>query len=272
MSDLQPTSLKVVASSLNHLGMLANIAEWSQRLRRRRAHERVGDRSGYEAVQTTVSGALKGLLEKGYTPEQIHKCLSRQTIEMVLTAHPTEAARGSLLRNLKRIVQLVLRLDRPDLTLFELKEGRTEVRRRLETLWQTDEIRRIKPTPFAEALNMAAIIEDNIFNALPSFLRNVDVCLADIGQPPLPLSSTPFRFSSWAGSDRDGNPFVTADVTLEVAQTNRVIACNLYLQKVEELIFDLPLNNSPQSLADYLSSLPINSSTADLKQTSLKCK
>lgn len=252
--------------------MLANIAEWSQRLRRRRAHDRVGDRSGFEAVQTTLGGTVQGLIEKGYTPEQIHKGLCQQTVEMVLTAHPTEAARGSLLRNLKRLVQLVLKLDRPDLTPFEVREGRTEVRRRLETLWETDQIRRIKPTPFSEALTMAAVIEDNIFNALPLFLRNVDACMADIGQPPLPLSARPFVFASWAGGDRDGNPFVTADVTLEVALTNRVIACNLYLQKVEELLFELPLQNCPQSLADYLAALPVNPSTANLKLSSLKLK
>lgn len=245
LTQLRSPILKVVASSLNHLGMLANIAEWSQRLRRRRAHDRVGRRLGYEAVATTTAGAFKDLLEKGFTPEQIHKCLSQQTVEMVLTAHPTEAARGSLLRNLKRIVQLILKLDRPDLTCFELEQGRSEVGRRLEILWETDEIRRIKPTPFSEALNMAAVIEDNIFDTLPWYLRQVDACLADIGQPPLPLSAKPLLFSSWAGGDGDGNPFVTADVTLEVAQTNRVIACNLYLQKVEDLIFDLPLRNCP---------------------------
>lgn len=133
IADLPLSVLKVVISSLNHIETVANIAEWSQRLRRRRAQDRVGEESGFESVFSTIAGCFSELQRKGYSPEQIYSSLSTQTIDMVLTAHPTEATRGSILRNLKCLVMLVLKLDRPDLTPFEVQQLRQEVVRRVET-------------------------------------------------------------------------------------------------------------------------------------------
>lgn len=119
---------------------------------------------------------------------------------------------------------------------------------------------------------MLSVVEDNIFESLPVFLRYVDSFLKEIGQPALPVDSKLLLFSSWAGGDRDGNPFVTADVTLEVALSSRVIACNLYLQKLDQLISELPLKSCPQSLLDYLNKFEIDFSDESLKQPSLRFK
>lgn len=122
MSELSPSSIMVVSSSLNHMCMLSNIAEWTHRIRRRRAYERVSEESGYEAVQTTTRGTFISLMQAGYTPEQIRKGLLNQSIEFVLTAHPTESVRLSLLRNLRKLALMILKLDRPDLTPFEIQQ------------------------------------------------------------------------------------------------------------------------------------------------------
>lgn len=272
LHELPPNALRTIASFLNNLCQLTNVAEYSHRIRRRRAHDRVGNQSEYQAKNSTTIATIQMLLEAGYTPEQIRKQLANQTIDMVLTAHPTEAARLSVLRNLRKISMIILKLDRPDLTPSEVREAREEARRRLETLWDTDEIRRAKPTPFAEALNMIYAVEEVIFNTLPQFLKHVDFCLADIGQPPLPLTARPFQFSSWAGGDRDGNPFVTAAVTREVGATNRVAACNLYLSKIEQLMFELPLVHCPKILEDYLEANSINQIIAETRKNAVRFK
>ena len=80
---------------------------------------------------------------------------------------------------------------------------------------------------------------ETIFSSLPVFQRRIDTALKNIGQPMLPLEHNLFRFGSWMGGDRDGNPFVTPETTREVVITARLSAVNLYFQQVEQLMFDL---------------------------------
>lgn len=80
---------------------------------------------------------------------------------------------------------------------------------------------------------------ETIFSSLPVFQRRIDTALKNIGQPMLPLEHNLFRFGSWMGGDRDGNPFVTPETTREVVITARLSAVNLYFQQVELLMFDL---------------------------------
>ncbi len=105
--------------------------------------------------------------------------------------------------------------------------------------WRTDEIRRQKPTPQDEMRQGLAYFHETIFKGLPTFLRRIDTALGNIGQPMLPLDATPFRFGSWMGGDRDGNPFVTPETTRDCVLTARLSAVNLYFQQVQKLMFDL---------------------------------
>ena len=105
---------------------------------------------------------------------------------------------------MKAIADSILELDRPDLTPNEMIENQVRIRRCLELLWETDPLRRKKPTVFQEAVNITNVIEDMVFDPLPQFLRFVDLKLRSIGQSPLPPEHCPFKFASWAGGDRDG--------------------------------------------------------------------
>lgn len=80
---------------------------------------------------------------------------------------------------------------------------------------------------------------ETIFSSLPVFQRRIDTALKNIGQPMLPLEHNLFKFGSWMGGDRDGNPFVTPETTREVVITARLSAVNLYFQQTEQLMFDL---------------------------------
>uniref|UniRef100_A0A0G4HVF7 phosphoenolpyruvate carboxylase n=1 Tax=Chromera velia CCMP2878 TaxID=1169474 RepID=A0A0G4HVF7_9ALVE len=254
IKDLSNGHLLFVASAFSHICNLANYAEHTHRLRRRRAFERVGEDANYFATKTTFDGSFAELLKAGYTPANIYRGLAEQTVEFVFTAHPTQAVRASVTKNLKKIADSTLKLDRPDLTPFETEELRQGMQAAMETLWRTDEVRRVKPSPTDEAESIAGVIENQggIFHELPRFLRYVDHKLSAMGQPALPLSSVPFRFSCWAGGDRDGNPFVTADVTKRVVLMLRVRACNLYLQQIEELLHEIPVYYFTDELRRYV--------------------
>lgn len=82
---------------------------------------------------------------------------------------------------------------------------------------------------------------ETIFASLPVFQRRIDTALSNIGMPKVPLEHNLFRFGSWMGGDRDGNPFVTPETTREVVITARLSAVNLYSQQIEQLMFDLSI-------------------------------
>eukprot|EP00920_Eleutheroschizon_duboscqi_P028160 GHVT01068775.1.p1 GENE.GHVT01068775.1~~GHVT01068775.1.p1 ORF type:complete len:274 (-),score=61.55 GHVT01068775.1:2825-3646(-) len=173
-----------------------------------------------------------------------------------MTAHPTQAVRATIIRNCRRISELALRLDRPDLTPFEVTEARTDIKRSLKVLVRTDQVRRVKPDPVDEAQSIANVLQEVVWDALPTYLRAVDASLNRHGIPSLPVCARPFVFSSWAGGDRDGNPFVNAETTRRVVLMNRARACSAFLEHVENLLFDLPIQHTTTSLTAYIEALP----------------
>src|SRR5690606_33536443 len=154
-------------------------------------------------------------------------------IELVLTAHPTEILRRTLIQKYDAIARTLARRDRAE------GEMRAAAERVLERLiaeaWHTDEIRQSRPTPQDEARWGFAVVEQSLWHALPRLLRELDAALAALGQPPLPLTAAPIRFATWMGGDRDGNPHVTAEVTREVLMLSRWMAADLFLRDVETL-------------------------------------
>ena len=113
--------------------------------------------------------------------------------------------------------------------------------REITALWQTDELRRRKPTPVDEARGGLHIVEQSLWNALPTFCRQLSAALKKHTGHALPLDCVPVRFGSWMGGDRDGNPNVTAKVTQQVAYLARWIAADLYLKEVDALAFELSM-------------------------------
>ena len=113
--------------------------------------------------------------------------------------------------------------------------------REITALWQTDELRRKKPTPVDEARSGLHIVEQSLWTALPTFCRQLSAALKKHTGHALPLDCVPVRFASWMGGDRDGNPNVTAKVTQQVAYLARWIAADLYLKEVDALAFELSM-------------------------------
>ncbi|WP_215406553.1 phosphoenolpyruvate carboxylase [Vibrio gigantis] len=173
-------------------------------------------------------------------------------IELVLTAHPTEITRRTMINKLVKINECLSKLELSDLSHKE----RTKTERRLEQLiaqgWHSDVIRQQRPTPLDEAKWGFAVVENSLWEAVPDFLREMDGRLKGYLGEGLPIDARPVHFSSWMGGDRDGNPFVTHTITKEVLRLSRWKAADLYLGDVNELITELSMtkcNDAVRELA-----------------------
>ncbi len=237
-----------VVRAFSQFFSLANIAEQHHRVRRSRAW-----------VRDPETGPLRGSLEeffKRMTPEvsadQLHETIRNLDIELVFTAHPTEVMRRSLLKKYNRIAELLDQSDRLDPTPEEIEEVHQSLRREITAAWQTDEIRRRRPTPQDEARWGLAVIEQTLWEVVPHYLRRLDRLLQRQTGQPLSLDAAPIHFGSWMGGDRDGNPRVTSKVTAEVCLLNRWKAVELYQGEVQHLIEELSLQCASQELRDWV--------------------
>ncbi|CAM6092718.1 unnamed protein product [Calypogeia fissa] len=191
------------------------------------------------------------LIQSGISQEDLYKAVCEQDVGIVLTAHPTQINRRTIQYKFLRIAHLLERNDRTDLTHEDRDLLIEDLVREITSLWQTDELRRRKPTPVDEARGGLHIVEQSLWKAVPHYLRRVSNALKKHTGKPLPLTSTPIKFGSWMGGDRDGNPNVTAKVTRDVSYLARWIAADLYLREVDGLRFELSMSSCSDKLARF---------------------
>src|SRR5690606_23297387 len=141
--------------------------------------------------------------------------------ELVLTAHPIGVTGRTLIRKYDQNVDTLADRQNPILTSFDHDKLRGRLHRLVEEIWSTDDIRIERPTRFDEAKWGFAVIENSLWQAVPDFIRHRDrLCCRHLDQC-LPIDLQPFKFCSWMGGDRDGNPNVTHKVTREVLLLGR---------------------------------------------------
>ena len=234
-----------VARAFSHFLTLANIAEQHHRVRRRRDYER---NPSAAPQRGSCDEAFERILQGGVSPDALHKAVCNQRIELVLTAHPTEVTRRTLLKKYNRVQALLTLRDRPDLTPTETDSAESQLRSEITAIWATDEVRRRRPTPLEEARAGLVVFEQSLWNAMPAQLRRVDEVLKRTTGKGLPLAASPVRFGSWMGGDRDGNPNVTPDVTRRAVLLARWMAAYLYERELEELRAELSMAASSPEL------------------------
>ncbi|HEX2054412.1 MAG TPA: phosphoenolpyruvate carboxylase [Actinomycetota bacterium] len=220
------TSLVRALSTYFHL---ANIAEQVHRA------DELAVRSGGEGSLARVVDLIQ---QAGIPPEEVAALLERLELRPVLTAHPTEAVRHSILVKRQQVAMLLEQ--RHDARLSD--SGRRRIERRLaeliDLIWQTDELRREKPTPVDEAHGVLFYLDQVFRTALPDVIDELADQLARLGVE-LPPTARPLRFGTWVGGDRDGNPNVTAGVSLEVLALQQEVALANLIGWVDELISNL---------------------------------
>ncbi|WP_372796034.1 phosphoenolpyruvate carboxylase [Pontiella sp.] len=233
-----------LARAFGHFLNAANIAEnyHSMRCHRNEADNALSDQ------YSMLEDLIPRLVKKGVSKQEILKTLSEMEIELVLTAHPTEVKRRTLIQKSSKISDLLAKRDRLNLTPFEKQELRDDLETLITAIWQTDEIRRVRPTPVEEAKWGMAIIEEILWHAVPRYMRSLDHIAEELLGEKLPIDCCPIRIASWMGGDRDGNPNVTADVTYEVALRSRWMAADLYHREINEMIQRLSMENCSEEL------------------------
>ena len=237
------------ASAYSNLLNLHNISEQVANAMEER-HRRLDDIPRGPAK--TTNGAIKGLLRAGKSTEEIYSALAVQHVDLVLTAHPTQALRRSMLKSFGIIREKLLQLQRFRLSRYERAEVLDEIRSKVASAWRTDEIRRTPPKPQDEMRAGLTYFQQTIWDGIPTFMRRVDTSLLANGCPRLPLDRSIVTFGSWMGGDRDGNPYVTASCTRDVVLLARVQGVNLLFRAIQRLIFDLSMwrcNDAVKALA-----------------------
>lgn len=240
LKGLNDDQLVPVARAFSQFLNLANIADQYHSVSRRMA-------AVFSPVQE-LSRSLAQAREAGHDQSKIADIVKSLRIELVLTAHPTEITRRTLIHKHREISRCLEQLELTGLSKREIDRIQSRLRDLLAQIWYGYDFRTERPTPVEEARWGFAVIEDSLWQAVPEFLRILDEALENHCGTRLPVDSSPVSFASWIGSDRDGNPNVTAAVTAEVLLLSRWQATQLYLRDTSALIEELSMTVCNESL------------------------
>jgi phosphoenolpyruvate carboxylase len=233
---------------------LSNIAEQRHKVRERRRAQMPGaEKTGERGEPDSARDTFELLVAGGIPKSRVLEVAARQHIEFVLTAHPTQVVRRTLLQRYNRISDALKDGDRVDLTPDEQEAVRERLRREISTVWHTDELHRSRPKPTDEVRGGLAVLENSLWDALPRFLRRLDHALLESCGKSLPIHARPVRFGSWIGGDRDGNPNVTADVTRESIRLCRWTAAKLIHDEVDALCQELSMDTASAQMIEVAS-------------------
>jgi phosphoenolpyruvate carboxylase len=247
LGGLSDDQLVPLTRSFNQFLNLANIAEQYHTVRRQKEE----DVEGVERFDELFAR----LKAAGKSQDDVRKVLEKLSIEFVLTAHPTEVTRRTLIMKYDAIAEALAERDRQDLSELERKSVHSKLNALVCEAWHTNEIRENRPTAVEEARWGFAVIENSLWQALPEFLREFNGSLEDSFGMSLPLEVNPIRFASWMGGDRDGNPNVTSAVTKEVLSLSRWMAADLYLRDIRKLMTHLSMWECNEEFAQLVGEL-----------------
>jgi phosphoenolpyruvate carboxylase len=217
---------------------LINLAETNHR-KRRRLSSQLDPHA--EPQRGSLRGALRQMKLAGITADQARALLERVCISPVFTAHPTEVARRSVMFKRRRISDLLEQLDRIPVPEAELDGLQQNVIAEITALWQTDEVRQARPTVRDEIRMALDYYESSIFDTLPELYSEVASALATEYNIEPALAELPqlISFGSWIGGDRDGNPFVTPEVTRQALSIARDLLLSHYRRRLQNLFDQL---------------------------------
>ncbi|WP_420435086.1 phosphoenolpyruvate carboxylase [Candidatus Poriferisocius sp.] len=222
---------------------LANTAEQVHRVEDLKAGGLVGSRRFAETVEK--------LLGLGIEREEIVAATTAADLRPVFTAHPTEASRRSILDKLTEVAVLIERRGETTSSPADRERIDRRIDELIDAIWQTDELRRERPDPVDEARSILYFLTEIAVAGVPELFDDVDAVLRAIGGS-LDGPQVPIRFGSWVGGDRDGNPNVTPDITLQVLAFQRSRALRLLVAEVEELSSELSVSTAVAGISPEL--------------------
>ena len=237
---LKPIKIFKLARAFNHFMNFINLSESIDASRKLDEFENsdLKDKHKNIFIEEIFENLFKN---KKINPQKIYNIAKNLHIGIVLTAHPTEVKRRTLIQKYHKITEIMdqrnLLKDKPS----QLKILDKKLYDEFTIIWNTDDLKRFKPTPAEEARWGLAVIEDSLWETIPKVYRRLnDIFVKHMGRG-LPKNFNPIEFGSWMGGDRDGNPNVTSKTTMEVVLLSRWEAASLYEKEFTKLIQSLSL-------------------------------
>jgi phosphoenolpyruvate carboxylase len=246
-SELSP---ELLARALQVQGIwfqLLSIAEQNAAMRRRRQTEA---ERGYEQVRGTFAQVVSSAAETGIPPSEVRALLEIMRIRPVITAHPTEAKRVTVLEKHRRIYRRLVDLESPRWTPRERQALVDGLQNEIELLWMTGELRLAKPTVPQEVFWGLHFFNETLFEAVPDLLDKLERALARAYPGESFQVPSFFQFGSGVGGDRDGNPFVTNDVTRSTLLENRLTGLRRYRGRLGDLVRALSITERAVPVSD----------------------
>lgn len=239
LRGLDDHTVLAIARAFAHFLNLANIAD---------QHHTISSTTEDRFSAASVLADTLDLLQKSVSNEDIAEAVAALHVDLVLTAHPTEITRRTLIHKHGELNQCLEDLER----LPDHGSAYDGVRQRIEGLiaqiWHTHEFRKNRPTPEDEARWSFAVIENSLWDAVPEFIAQLASLCTTNGVPMPDRGWHPIRISSWIGGDRDGNPNVTAEVTRRVLLLAQWQACELLLGDIHHLYEELSMTTASSTL------------------------
>ena len=235
VKKLSPNSLFKLTRAFNHFMNFYNLAESIDASRTLDLYENVKQDKKFQNIfiEEIFENFFKN---KKISNNKIYNIAKSLNIGIVLTAHPTEVKRRTLIQKYHSLTEILEQRNLLKNYPSKLKILDRKVFDEITIIWNTDEIKRSKPTPAEEARWGLAIIEDSLWDTIPKVYRRLNQIFEKNMGKGLPKNFNPIEFGSWMGGDRDGNPFVTAQVTKRVILLSRWEAAKLYEKSMTKLI------------------------------------
>lgn len=235
-SEISNEELLTVGRAFSQFLNLANIAE----------QEFNSSNTTEDPVQTL----FEHLESADIDTQSFEQALQQLKIDLVLTAHPTEVTRRTLIHKHSELASCLREIHQAGITDSQRDVIETRIADLISQAWHTEEIRSVRPTPVDEARWGFSVIENSLWEAVPDFIRQLDQKIENKFSTRLPLDASPVQFSSWMGGDRDGNPFVTAKVTQQVLLLARKRAAKLFALDLDQLQVELSMSDCNDELRE----------------------
>ncbi|HUP97708.1 MAG TPA: phosphoenolpyruvate carboxylase [Usitatibacter sp.] len=252
LDGLSTEQAVAVVRAFSYFSLLANIAEDRHHIRRHRDNRR----QGTAPLPSTVRGLFAEARERGVGRKEAAERLAAIRVQPVLTAHPTEVQRKSTLDCQLAIADWLGRMNSADALPADVESATRELRRLIAILWQTRMLRPVKLGVRDEIENALAYFNYTFIEAVPAITADVEDCIAALdgeGEPPeLPAL---VAVGSWVGGDRDGNPFVTAEMLDVAFRRQGELAFDHYLTQVHALGAEMPMSGLLTRISPALSTL-----------------
>jgi phosphoenolpyruvate carboxylase len=236
---LDINSARVISAAFAAYFDLVNLAEENQRVRQLRERE---IELHPRPLDESVAQAVESLKKDGVTAEQMRSLLDGLAIELVLTAHPTESRRRTVISKLQRLARLLDRLSSRTLSARLQKKVRDSIRAEVLALWLTDRHRTSQLAVTDEVRTGLYFVESVFWDALPHLYEDLEDALA-IHYPAIDPPAGWLRLASWMGGDRDGNPNVTHEVTAETLRLHRGLAVEKHRESLQGLARHLSMSD-----------------------------